>query len=463
MSDEIRIDEPPIHNEDTTPRPASAPSDEPALAPDDTSPSRAMAAPRCGPQRLFAGVMVVGALILVGASIVLLLGLGDDESAPEPTSVAGNPDTAPTTRATATTPPSPSPAPTTPAATAVAANQTDTAPLVAQPVAPDAPDAADSADMVPVALFPTAAADEVSAALALPVPDASSPGVIQRQSEPFTIRGAQARTKVVLYTVNEGDTLDSIAARFGLDDIYTIIWSNSQNKVNPLRPGSQLYIMPEDGIYHQVTENISITRLAEMYSVDPYTIIDSEYNTLFGSTPETLLPEGLAVAVPGGEAERMIFLPPNPNAGASGGGGAGGVSGSYTLWGCSANVGGGTMPYGRPLGNYTWMRGFTRGYHEGVDIAANPGDPVYAAGAGTVVYAGWRQGGYGNVVVLAHGSVFTIYAHLTAANVGCGQQVNAGQVIGTVGSTGNSTGPHLHFEVRTADFTAVNPQSYVSF
>ncbi len=121
------------------------------------------------------------------------------------------------------------------------------------------------------------------------------------------------------------------------------------------------------------------------------------------------------------------------------------------------------MPYGRPLGNYTWMRGFTPGGHTGVDIAANPGDPIYASGGGTVVYAGWSSGGYGNVVVLAHGPVFSLYAHMTSTGVSCGQQVGAGSVIGTVGSTGNSSGPHVHFEVRDANFTALDPQNWVGF
>ena len=78
-------------------------------------------------------------------------------------------------------------------------------------------------------------------------------------------------------------------------------------------------------------------------------------------------------------------------------------------------------------------------------------------------YAGWSNYGYGNVVVIAHGPAFTIYGHLDSYSVRCGQTVSAGTTIGGVGNTGNSSGPHLHFEVRDANFNPRNPQDYVSF
>lgn len=96
--------------------------------------------------------------------------------------------------------------------------------------------------------------------------------------------------------------------------------------------------------------------------------------------------------------------------------------------------------------------------HEGIDIAADEGEPVFAAAAGKVLYASDRMRGYGNVVVLRHDSqVTTLYAHNRSLKVGLGETVEQGQVIAKLGSTGHSTGPHIHFEVRRAN-VAVDPR-----
>lgn len=102
----------------------------------------------------------------------------------------------------------------------------------------------------------------------------------------------------------------------------------------------------------------------------------------------------------------------------------------------------------------------TRRFHSGIDIAAPTGTPVLATGAGTVVTAGWRSG-YGKVVIIQHSpSKQTVYGHLSQISVQPGQTIAQGTVIGKVGSTGNSTGPHLHYEVRMPNgdnWAAVNP------
>ena len=106
------------------------------------------------------------------------------------------------------------------------------------------------------------------------------------------------------------------------------------------------------------------------------------------------------------------------------------------------------------------MQGFSYGGHEAVDLGGVIGAPIYAAGGGTVVFAGRNSTGYGNLVVIAHGSVFSLYGHLNSVGVSCGQSVTAGQQIGTLGNTGNSTGPHLHFELRSGNWGAINPFDY---
>ena len=93
------------------------------------------------------------------------------------------------------------------------------------------------------------------------------------------------------------------------------------------------------------------------------------------------------------------------------------------------------------------MRGFYAG-HSGLDLSAPQGTPILAANSGPVLYAGWNSWGYGNTVVIGHGPFSTLYGHMSSTAVACGGSVSAGQVIGYVGSTGNSSGPHLHFEIR---------------
>jgi len=450
LDDRLRAEEPPIAADDTSPSKGIRVHDrlvaeEPPVSLEDTAPSLATSAllsdewpPRSEQspvlQRLAAAIMLVGAAVITAIAVIIWMAAKDSDS---PTTAPAPPDAALVAQE----------------ATATAIPPTSTRAAVTEEPA--------AAIAGPGALFPTAAADEIAAALLTPAPDEPPGESLLRESAPFTIRPATERTRVIQYTVQEGDTLDSIAQKFGLEDRNTLMWSNKSNKYNPLRPGVTLNILPEDGVYHEVTEPIRIADLAEKYNVDPYTIIDSEYNDLFGSTPNTILVKGMWVVVPGGEAELELFFeqPVFVSAGASGV-----LSGTYTLWGCTADIGGGSPPWARrPLDNYKWVRGFVPGGHTGVDLSANVGEPVYAAGAGTVVFAGWNRTGYGNVVVIAHGSTFSVYGHLSRVSVRCNQQVGIGDLIGLVGNTGNSSGPHLHFEIRDANWNAQNPLNYIGF
>jgi murein DD-endopeptidase MepM/ murein hydrolase activator NlpD len=101
--------------------------------------------------------------------------------------------------------------------------------------------------------------------------------------------------------------------------------------------------------------------------------------------------------------------------------------------------------------------------HQGIDIAAPTGTPIMAAASGTVDYAGWNDGGYGNMVDIRHDDgTITRYGHLSAIYVKEGQPVNQAQVIAAMGSTGFSTGPHLHFEIRPGGGRAVDPMSFLA-
>jgi murein DD-endopeptidase MepM/ murein hydrolase activator NlpD len=101
-------------------------------------------------------------------------------------------------------------------------------------------------------------------------------------------------------------------------------------------------------------------------------------------------------------------------------------------------------------------------YHHGIDLYITLGEPIRAADRGVVVYSGWNTWGYGNLIVVDHGNGWqTVYAHLNAVQVGCGGIVNRGETVGYGGSTGNSTGPHLHFEM-VYNGARVDPHGYYS-
>lgn len=122
----------------------------------------------------------------------------------------------------------------------------------------------------------------------------------------------------------------------------------------------------------------------------------------------------------------------------------------------------GTAPLFKPVSGYVLTTDFSWA-HRGLDLSAVTGTPVKAVGGGVVIFAGWSDWGYGWSVVISHGAVMSLYAHLTADFVYCGQVVEAGQHIGNVGSSGNSTGPHLHFEIRDAAGVPQNPRDYLPF
>ena len=118
-------------------------------------------------------------------------------------------------------------------------------------------------------------------------------------------------------------------------------------------------------------------------------------------------------------------------------------------------------PVTSPFGARTSPTTGAQEFHEGIDIGAARGTPIRAAASGTVTFAG-QMSGYGNVVIVSHdGGLQTRYAHQSAMSVTAGQTVAAGDVIGAVGSTGEATGPHLHFEVRL-NGVAVDPAPYLA-
>jgi murein DD-endopeptidase MepM/ murein hydrolase activator NlpD len=289
-----------------------------------------------------------------------------------------------------------------------------------------------------------------------PVIPATSPvfsppddGTITRLALPQTYVPDRNRRQVFTYTVEAGDTVFGIAEKFGLTP-YTIYWANSETlEDNPhrLNVGMVLNILPVDGVYHTVSGGETIADVAEKYSVEPEALYN-EWNNLKPGQPLTA---GISLVIPGGEREFVVWQLPRAVASAGAGavheGRAGLCTGSY-----SGLPGRGWFNWptaGQRISGW-YFRDARNPAHNGVDIGLRTGDAVYAADGGIIIFAGWwGANGYGNLIVIDHLNGWqTWYAHLSQVNVFCGQQVNAGDIIGLGGSTGRSSGPHLHFETR---------------
>lgn len=162
------------------------------------------------------------------------------------------------------------------------------------------------------------------------------------------------------------------------------------------------------------------------------------------------------------EARKLAESTVVPN---TGGGGGGSTSAGTSGGNGSVNVDGWTHPcpgYYGVTNEFAWAGAWDGNYHNGIDLGAASGTPILSCGPGTVTYVGWYGTG-GNAVIVSHGNgIRTIYMHMSSQAATVGQQVSAGDLIGYVGSTGYSTGPHLHFQIEI-NGTPVNPRNYFSF
>ncbi len=252
-----------------------------------------------------------------------------------------------------------------------------------------------------------------------------NPDYLTSGAAPITIIPERGRQGVLVYVVQAGDNVSKIAASFGLRP-ETVLWSNPELETWPdyIVVGQELFILPLDGAYHEVKAGDTLDSIAKRYSVDPSVIIECELNDL---TEPYQLQAGQRLVVPGGTrpvVPRYVSATAPPPANAPQG------TGSF-MW-----------PTSGYLTQSFWLG------HPAVDIGGATGTPIYAADAGYVAATGW-MGGYGNYIVVNHGNGFeTLYAHLSEIRVIAGQGVQRGALIGLMGSTGRSTGPHLHFEIR---------------
>lgn len=231
------------------------------------------------------------------------------------------------------------------------------------------------------------------------------------------------------YMVRKGDTLSGIAQMFGVS-VNTIVWANDVTS-KTLKEGKILIILPVSGTIHTVAKGDTIKTIAKKYKADSDEIM--QFNDL---NAESVLSIGDQIIIPDGEGSVKVsgttVASGNPLKGGSGGP-------EYEGY------------YIRPVIGGTKTQKL-HGYN-GIDIGINIGSPVLASASGQVIISkasGWN-GGYGKYIVISHyNGTQTVYGHLNETFISVGDTVVQGQVIGTTGNTGNSTGPHIHFEIRGA-------------
>ena len=252
------------------------------------------------------------------------------------------------------------------------------------------------------------------------------------------------RNEIIYYTVQKGDVISNIARKFDIT-VNTILWSNNLTAFSLIRPGDTLTILPYSGVIHTVKSGDTISKLSNLYDVEAEKILSS--NNLGGT-----LKIGDKIIIPGGRKittavttkrtnnsntglsiiRDLVKSPAAPSAGAK------------MTWPTQGH---------RITQYYSWR-------HTGLDIANKVGTPLYAAESGTVEFAGWSNG-YGYNIVINHGGgKKTRYAHASKLFVKVGNEVERGENIAAMGSTGWSTGPHIHFEVMI-NGKKYNPLNYI--
>ncbi len=309
---------------------------------------------------------------------------------------------------------------------------------------------------------PAASANQSQSSVNLP---ASSPSQnvaatssIGRQLNLKTDTSQQAGYQITAYQVTKGDSVFAIAKQFNIKP-ESILYSNKDTlHDNPqnLTPGMTLEVPPVDGLIYTWQKDDTIDSVAKEFKAKPEDILNWPGNDIDLTDPQ--IKPGTVVMIPGGQRELISWLDFVPTYQRGNG-----TATSELGGGSCPQIGNGSPPYLWPTNGPRTISGndFSP-THLGIDITAFEGTPVLASGGGVVVYAGWSQYGYGNVIEIDHGGGWaTIYAHLSQINVKVCDFVSAGEVIGLSGSTGNSTGPHLHFEVRK-NGTAVDPWQIVS-
>jgi len=312
--------------------------------------------------------------------------------------------------------------------------------------------------LIPNVVAATTQIETTQQAPVLPSFSSTQVNSLERITDLKTIIPDRSLDYIQRYSVQPLESVVSIANKFNLKK-ETILWSNeSELRSDPstVQVNTFLYVPPVDGVYYEWKDGDTLDAVAAKYKVDVGAILTWPSNHLDLTDPQIV--PGQYVMIPGGQGAPIEWIIPiayQAHAGATR---------SFESQ-CSING------YYNWSGSFIWPTKTTKisgndfwAGHLGIDIGAYLGDPVWASSAGVVIWAGNRSDGYGNTVILEHdfGSnvYITLYGHLSQIYVKCGQAVDQGTPIGAAGSSGNSTGPHLHFELRyNGGF--LNPHQYV--
>ena len=314
-------------------------------------------------------------------------------------------------------------------------------------------------------IYPTATISIQLPVFEIPDPEVSTVS-LDRITKMDTTLPEKPRYEIRKYTVVEGDTVFGIAEKFNLNP-STILWGNLYilgDDPHRLFPGVEINILPKDGVLHRWSAGEGLNGVSRYYDVTPEDIINWPGNNLnpdeIGDYAAPNIEPGTDLFVPGGQRDFITWSAPritrdNPAVARNIGPGACGVI-------MDGAVGIGTFIWPAPqrfISGYDYSPGTN---HFGIDIGGHLGDALYASDNGVVVYSGWNDYGYGYMVVIDHGGGWqTLYAHMSEIYFGCGASVFQGDVIGLMGSTGNSSGPHLHFEMRHDEYGRVDPKLFL--
>jgi murein DD-endopeptidase MepM/ murein hydrolase activator NlpD len=309
-----------------------------------------------------------------------------------------------------------------------------------------------------------APADGIALALApLELSEADASSGVLRHTNLETIIPTRPRVDVITYTVKSGDTLFTIAENYGLKP-ETLLWGNFEvlnDNPHLLAPNQVLNVLPVDGTYYEWKAGDTLGAIADFFKVNYMDIINYPGNRFDLTEMDAggeQIQAGTWLIIPGGKRAIKDWGPPaisraNPASAAYYGEGHCG-----TVY--DGAIGSGTFVWPTTDRNISGYH-YNPGVHPAIDIGGAEGNAIYATDSGVVVFAGWSDYGYGYMIVIDHGNGWqSAYAHLSAVAVTCGQSVYQGGYIGAMGSTGNSSGPHLHFEL-AINGAKINPLDYL--